>query len=216
MHPVKTLQIETDPSIFEQAHNGTALKLPGLRLLKEEELPTLCEQDSQALEAELNQSSADEGTWFAFQPKPETIAWHIKREDLNGSLIHGRWKTRVRGIISDTGRAWIVLHFDEIEHKLKIQRIVTLNKKEDEKNVRELAALIRFAQWVGKGSGFMSIQIWDPDAATLAAAELLESHYDQMQIKLEDRTGSLACARRRDGAPQDDLHWAANEYYAWC
>jgi hypothetical protein len=191
--------------------------LPAITLLKEEsELQELCEEDDLALSSQLADLSKNGNVHYAFSPKPEMIAWHIKREDLNASLIHGRWKTRFRGAISASRRAWVIWHFDEIERKLKMQRIVTLDKNEFDRNVQELAALLRFAQWVAKGSGVTTTLIWNPDKETIAAAELLASAYTQMQMTIEDRQGSLASIRRRFGEPQQGANWEANEYYAWC
>jgi hypothetical protein len=158
----------------------------------------------------------DGNVHYAFVPKGDLMAWHIKREDLNASLIHGHWKTRFRGALAASRRAWIIWHFDEVPGKLVIQRIVTLDKDEHERNIQELAALIRFAQWVAKGSGVMTALIWNPDDAAIAAAELLASAYDQMRMKIEDRQGSLAAVRKRFGEPMDGMVWNANEYYAWC
>ena len=210
------MQLETDPSMWDQPQNGTLLTLPGLSILKEETLSDLCAEDGDAMMNQLNDLSRIDKTYFAFLPTCETIAWHIKREDLNASLIHGHWKTRYRGVISESRRAWLIWHFDEIECKLKVQRIVTLDRDERKRNTQELAALLRFAQWTAKGSGITSVLIWNPDEETVAAAELLRSHYDRMRVSIAERSGSLACARRRDDVWQDDLCWVANEFYAWC
>ena len=122
----------------------------------------------------------------------------------------------MRGAVAESGRAWIVWHFDEIDHKLKVERIVVLDKHEKERNIQELAVLIWFCQVVGKWSAFMTTTIWNPSEEVMKAIDILKSGYDQMQIKVEDREGSIPCARQRFGDTSESLNWLANEYYAWC
>lgn len=211
---VKTISLETDPALWNQ-HSKCGL--PEVKLLKEENLPGLCLKDTDARSSELDKRSvANSRPCFAFIPRHEMILWHNKRENLNASFIHGRWETRQRGVISESGRAWLIWHFDEVEHKLKVQRIVILDRDAQERNIRELAAMLRFAQGMGKEFGFMTMEIWNPDKVVIAAAELLASHYVGTQIVIKNRESSIASMRLKSDAPQDSVTWEANEYYAWC
>jgi hypothetical protein len=210
----RTLKIETDSKLWNDVHEQVDFTLPIAKPLMEH-LEQLCEQDSMSLQSELDKLAGNEDTHYAFVPSYETISWHMKREELNVEMIHGHQRKRPQGAISDSGRTWLIWHFDEVEKKLKIQRIVILDKHEHDRNLREIAGLIQFAQFVGKTSGFSTMLIWNPGEVTRAVAELLASKYD-VKISIEDREGSIPCARRRYDQAQDGCMWEVNEYYAWC
>jgi hypothetical protein len=184
--------------------------------VRDEDLKALCEKDNESLQSDIEQLSSGGKICFAFDPRCEIISWHNKREDLNAQLLHGRWETRFRGAVAESGKAWIMWHFDEVEKKLKVQRIVVLEKHEQDRNVQEIASLLRFAQWVAKASDISAMLIWNPDEVTISASQMLMCKFNQTKMRIEDRECSIPAARRRYDEAQDNIVWEANEYYAWC
>lgn len=191
--------------------------LPGLHLLKDEHVELLCKQDLEALEKEFTQPSKKEDQIrVAFAPNAHQIDWHLIREDYMAKALFDRGKSHVRGAISESRRAWLIWHFDFVEKKSKVQRVVLLNKDERERNVKEVAALLRFAQWQAKARGLNHVIIWNPCDEVQEAASLLADKFEGTKVTIEDRDSSIPALRRRNEESTDDIVWEHNEYYAWC
>jgi hypothetical protein len=191
--------------------------LPGLHLLKDEHVEDLCKQDLAALDKEFAQpSKQDDRIRVAFTPNAHQIEWHLLREDYMAEALFNREKSPVRGAISSSRRAWLIWYFDLFAKKSKVQRIVLLDKDERERNVVEVAALLRFAQWQAKARGINHIYIWNPCDEVQEAGHLLATKFEGTSVKIEDRDSSIPALRRRNEESTDEIIWEHNEYYAWC
>lgn len=191
--------------------------LPGLHLLKTEHLEDLCRQDFEALATEFARpSKTDDEIRVAFTPTVQQIEWHLVREDYMAKTLFEREKSTIRGAISETRRVWIIWHFDLVEKKSKIQRIVILDKEERERNVTEIAALLRFAQWQAKARGIDHVIIWNPCDEVQQAGQLVAENFDGTRAEVVDRDSSIPALRRRNEESTFKIVWEHNEYYAWC
>jgi len=195
----------------------TSVSLLEIHPLRDSELRDLCNQDTGALcNRFLQPLPGDDKIRVAFIPSFEQISWHLAREDYMAKALHDGDKSPVRGVISQSRRAWLIWHFDFVERKLKVQRIVLLDRSERERNVKELVALLRFAQWQARARGIERVVVWKPCDEIKQAADLLADRYSETKSILEDRDSSIPSLRRRWGLPTDAISWEHNEYYAWC
>lgn len=183
--------------------------------MEDEDLKQLCSQGVQVLESELQQIPTNDKTHFAFLPTLEQIGWHNAREDLNAKYMLDHLRC-ARGVRSESGRAWILWHVDDPEGKLKLQRVVLLDKHERERNIRELVALLSFTEMFARSSRALTVLIWNPMEEVAEAARLMVEQCEGVKMKIEEREGSIPSVRLRYGRAQDDLVWESNEYYAWC
>jgi hypothetical protein len=214
--PFSTRQLVLNSGPQTNFYNATVVPL-GMHIIDDEHLKQLCDHDLEALEKEFAQpSNVNDWIRVAVTPTADQISWHMVREDYMGRALFGREKCNIRGAISESRRAWLIWHFDFVEKKSKVQRIVLLDKDEQERNVKELAALLRFTQCQAKARDINIVTIWNPSQEVERAADLIAKEYGDMKATVEDRDSSIPSLRRRRDQPSDTIAWEHNEYYAWC
>lgn len=152
----------------------------------------------------------------AFNPTAQQIDWHLVREDHMAEALHGRGESPSRGAISESRRAWLIWYLDFVEKKCKIQRVVLLDRHERERNVKEIAALLRFAQWQAKSHGIKKVIVWNPCDEVQQAGQLLAQEFDGTHVITEERDSSIPALRHRNEKLTEEVVWVHNEYYAWC
>jgi hypothetical protein len=187
----------------------------GVRLLKRDDMQDLCGQDINILEKELSKDEAHTGTKIAFLPSYSQACWHFARDEIMGKHLASR-APDVKGAISESGKAWMYWHYELVEKKLKVQRVVLLDRTEREGNVHELTLLLHEAVRSAFDWELTQVIIWNPCVELQEAAQALASEDLGLSVKLEERKSSSIPSLRMRGGLGPEVTWHANEYYAWC
>jgi hypothetical protein len=175
----------------------------------------LCDQDCHVLEKELSKDKSNTGTRVAFLPTYSQACWHFAREEIMGKHLASR-VPEVKGAISESGKAWMYWHYELIEKKLKVQRVVLLDRAERERNVHELTLLLSEAIRFANDWELGQVIVWNPCEELQEAAQAVTMEGVEVSVTLEERKSSSIPSLRMRGGSGTDVTWHANEYYAWC
>jgi hypothetical protein len=167
------------------------------------------------LDKEMSSNELKSGVRVAFSPTYPQACWHFTREELNGKETISRTPD-IKGAISVSGQAWVYWHYDFIEKKLKVQRVVLIDRTQYERNVQELGTLLFQALGTAMEWGLEQVIIWNPCEELEKAAHALALKDNNLDVVVEERESSSIPSLRIRGGKSDDVIWHANEYYAWC
>ncbi len=201
-----------------------ALELPAAEaavLLREEDVPALCERDVAALKqrfaAEGSDGQSHKTTRFTFLPTPEQLAWHFARDRYVCQTMLGREVVH-RGARTADGASWVLWDHDLREKKLKVLRIVADGAGGEEKRRGDIAQLVRAALGEAAAWGLHKVLVWEPSADLAAVATALWRELGpELAVTFDEREdGSIPSLRWKGGKSLDGVVWEDDEYYAWC
>jgi hypothetical protein len=176
----------------------------------------------------LESRSKGSNTAVALLPDVETIQWHHAREDFVGMELHGT-TPKVKGAIvgSEKGKRvwcyWTRMWYnnDPAEAKgnqLHILRLVVEDGSQNEQSTGHdaaIAALMAMAQREAEEWKMEHVEIWNPTAATVTAAQRLDSSAKVID-RDEESIASLQWYPDHDGTMAERIDWIGNEKYGWC
>jgi hypothetical protein len=207
-----------------------------VQLLKSPELEYLCQADEHGL---MSQISRSDKSAVALIPDTATISWHHAREDFVSNELFSRTPEIKGAVVSveNGGQAWCIWMCtwagpgDTHGNVLHILRIaVEYGGYGDESHdfgpateegvaavqssppVQAVAALFAAAQKHAAEWDMRTVQFWNPDNVTLAAARKLDGSV-MVQAREKDSICSLRWYGKDD---EEDVEWACNQKFAWC
>ncbi|KAJ4287870.1 hypothetical protein N0V88_007488 [Collariella sp. IMI 366227] len=198
---------------------GVDVAVPeGVVMLKEGDVPELCERDVAAVKARFGKLEVEEGkTHVAFLPTVEQLTWHFARDAYVCKTLLGR-EVVYRGAKIADGNSWIYWDHDLREKKLKVLRIVTQKEDSAEKRKEDVKKLLLAAMREAKKWELVKVLVWNPTKeASVVATELWEELGPKVQVVFDEREdGSIPSLRWKGDKRLEGVVWKDNEYYAWC
>ncbi|KAL0937643.1 GNAT family [Colletotrichum truncatum] len=179
----------------------------GVRYLSADEVPALCEKDTESLRKKLESLPDDGKTHVAFAPSAAQALWHFTRDGFMAKELVGREVVN-RGAITADGKAWVYWDHDFREKKLKVLRVAG----DPEADVTALlhAAVLEASDW-----GLAKVLVWNPDEGVSASAKTVSDRTDgAVRVVFDERLDGSIPSLRWKG--QGEAVWEDNEYYAWC
>ena len=159
-------------------------------------------------------ATEDINVHVAFIPTFDQACWHFAREDYMAK--RSLQTLEVKGVISESGKAWMYWHHDILEHKLKVQRVVLLDRTEYQTNVEELLLLLLQALVSAFHGGIRKVVVWNPCEELRDAARGVASNFSNVSFAIGERKDASIPSLRLAGGRGQPVVWHANEYYAWC
>jgi hypothetical protein len=171
-------------------------------------------------------------------PNIETVQWHHAREDFVGIELHDK-TPKVKGAIVGTEKGkrvwcfWTRMWYNNNPAEAKgntlhILRLVaedgswvdTATSREngdssDHSHEVAIAALMAMAQQEAEEWKMEHVEIWNPTAATVKAAQRLHPSAEVVD-RDEESIASLQWFPKHDGPIAGKLDWIGNEKYGWC
>jgi hypothetical protein len=190
----------------------------GAVLLRDGDVPALCERDVDALRRRFAEPApSGETTRFTFLPTPEQLAWHFARDRYVCQTLMGR-EVVYRGARTEDGASWILWDHDLREKKLKVLRIVADDTKGEEKRKGDVELLVRAALAEAADWGLHKVLVWEPSVDLAGVAtKLWRELGPALQVTFDEREdGSIPSLRWKGGKSLDGVAWEDDEYYAWC
>ncbi|KAK7931322.1 hypothetical protein PG985_002034 [Apiospora marii] len=167
---------------------------PTTRLLGRTEISELCVRDVESIRTSFRglQGNEDE-RHVSVLPTPEIMAWMQDRGDFTASKV-SREKTTTpplhHGSICESTDTWLYWYHDYRKQHLAIQRIhLGVSSNSQTQLVDALAALLLDAANDAGKRNLPRVVIWDPDAATLEAANTLGTAHG-VKVDYGERVGS--------------------------
>jgi hypothetical protein len=208
------------PSVSRQA-SFQALNMPScsnIRDISAEDLHNrICPRAIAAVEAQLilQSQKKPEVPHIAIRPDYDHMAWHLAREDFQARTLYGKDPQTKGAEDPATGCAIIWSRvYDETPKNNKLHILHTLVPEDATGDVTgSIAALLLRAQLeAGEWDMLGGVELWSPTAAVVDAAQILGGE-EKIQISIREKES--VCSLRWIGEG-DEVHWIANEKYAWC
>ncbi|KAF9871525.1 hypothetical protein CkaCkLH20_10936 [Colletotrichum karsti] len=180
----------------------------GVRYLAADEVPTLCEKDTELLRKKLEGLPADGRTHIAFAPSAAQITWHFARDRFTAKQLREGREVVNHGAVTADGGAWVYWDHDFREKKLKVLRVAG----DPRADVTALlhAAVLEAADW-----GLAKVLVWNPDDGVAASAKRVSDRTDgAVRVVFDERLDGSIPSLRWKG--EGEVVWEDNEYYAWC
>lgn len=190
-----------------------------LRVRDVKELPTVSQ-----LEAKLSIQSKAEPTktFVAFRPDMAHFDWHFRREEFLAEIL-GREQPDVKGAIERQSGAALIWSrtygAQSSAWHLNVLYVYIPNEASSSSSTpsirNALAGLILRAQREADAWDLEAgVEIWDPKDDIVAAAKMIASEPEDVQIVERDQ--EHVCSLKWNGPETDEIVWLANERYAWC
>lgn len=197
--------------------------LPTVRPLYDADLDELCNLDEEHITKQLEARPKDSKIAVVLTPDVQTIRWHHARENFVGNELHGR-TPEIKGAIVGTEKGkrvwcyWTRMWFnpdpsESKENTFYILRMVAEDEEQD--NTDAIAALLALGQQEAEKWKMEKVEVWNPSAATTAAARKL---YNDVEI-VERDTESIASLRwhgELERPVTEVVDWVHIEKYVWC
>ncbi|KAF2418990.1 hypothetical protein EJ08DRAFT_702884 [Tothia fuscella] len=215
--PSKQIILELNPDdIVTSDAQAECRVIEGVRLLKQADLEALCERDIDAMKQRFKNETLQprNQTRIAFLPTYEQACWHWSKEQFH---VASRGEiSEIKGAISASGNVWMYWYHDVDGGKLKIQRIVILDREDEERRIDELALLLQQAVKEASGWGIKKVIVWNPcEEVRVAARRIGET--EGIGIEEEERqVASIPSLRWKRGRKNEKIVWDSDEFYAWC
>ncbi|KAL2127207.1 hypothetical protein VTI74DRAFT_11108 [Chaetomium olivicolor] len=188
-------------------------------LLRDGEIPALCERDVAAVKEQFRRlAEAEDGkTHVTFLPTTEQLTWHFARDAYVCKTLRDREVVN-RGAKTVDGASWIYWDHDLREKKLKILRIVIRQEDSAVKKTEDVKMLLVAALKEAKDWKLAKVLVWNPGKdISVVATELWHDLGPEVQVVFDEREdGSIPSLRWKGGKELEDVVWECNEYFAWC
>ncbi|KAK6417364.1 hypothetical protein LTR95_017354 [Oleoguttula sp. CCFEE 5521] len=218
---------------------ATLTGLPKSSPLKASDLAPLCNADEALLRSRLAKLSSSKAT-VALLPDLRTFDWHHAREDFIAKKLHSR-NPEIKGAIVGTEegkRAWCIWTkvwtnpSEKADDTLHILRLVVedavydsfaaagsstsesqVNGNAGKDNVvQQICALLVAAQHEAKAWDMQHVELWNPTALALKAANAVIP-----ETKVVAREKESICSLRWYGEGSgEDVDWVCSEKFGWC
>ncbi|KAF8463539.1 hypothetical protein BDZ91DRAFT_764653 [Kalaharituber pfeilii] len=193
----------------------------GLKMLMDNDLPELCQQDCDSVIKDFATRPLPENVdvRVAYLPTYAVMQWHHAREEYVGKHLTGKLAT-VKGALAPSGKTWCIWTRtfntkDRTQQKLSILRLVDEDdNRAEEKRKDEIIKLLRAAQCQAQLWDMKEVAIWNPSERVVKAAEKIMGR----EVKVVEREmESIASLRwNGDGKGETRVWWDLNEKYSWC
>lgn len=205
----------------------------GVRLLSSSDLPELCKSDEDILRRRLASSKSSK-TAVAIVPDVQHMQWHHAREDFVSNELFGKTPSVKGAIIGEEPGSRIWAYWtrvwaspeEDAPNTLHILRLVIEDDSvpskaasveeaaavRDAKVTHAIATILRVAQSEAAKWDMKEVSIWNPAAATLAAAMQINPSAAVEHREKE----SITSLRWYGNGTWQDVELIGNEKYAWC
>lgn len=196
-----------------------------MRLLRANDLATLCRKDEQLLRQSLQDFPSQIHDFrLAWLPDEVTMAWHHAREQFLASELRGKFPD-VKGALieAESGQStWCIWSrsFSDKQNNnvLYILRFVVdgdaySSRQVDPRRVQQVVDCLSAAQEQAEIWGMTSVELWNPSPTILAGCHQLDPKAGVVHRDQE----SIACLNwYGQSSGSDDIEWVANEKFGWC
>ncbi|KAL5120241.1 hypothetical protein ACEQ8H_001799 [Pleosporales sp. CAS-2024a] len=205
--------------------------LPTARPLFAEDLEELCEIDMAAIRQSLKARPKGSRLAVALLPTAEKFQWYHAREEFVGTELFGKMP-KIKGAMVGTElgkrvwcfwtHMWYNSNRAEAEgNTLYILRLVVEDGSladvaaSNQDLEASIAALLAMAQQAGEEWNMEHVEMWNPAAVTVKAAQRLWPSAKVVHRDVES-IASLQWFPEHHGPMAPKMDWIANEKYGWC